>query len=214
MLFFDVHTHKTCSVEDVFSIVNKYPNSTNFSRPFSIGIHPWFAKQETLEEELLFVEHQIQNNNCLAVGECGLDKRSLTNFEFQKAVFIKQILLSEKYQKPLMIHCVKAHQEIIEIKKELKPIQTWLFHGFNKNSQIAKSLLKNRIILSIGPVIIKNTKLQEVFLELPLSSILLETDDTEIEIREVYQKASEIKKKRIEELQQVLHQNFKDIFIK
>jgi TatD DNase family protein len=136
------------------------------------------------------------------------------DFELQKEVFKKQIQLSEKYKKPLIIHCVKAHQEIIEIKKEVNPEQVWILHGFNKKKQLAESLLKNGIILSFGSAIIENKKLQEVFLELPISSILLETDDSELEIQEIYQKASEIKNSSLTDLQAAIYQNFKRIFIK
>ncbi|PQJ71754.1 TatD family hydrolase [Polaribacter butkevichii] len=208
MLFLDVHTHKIYSNENVFSIVNTYPNSTSFSQPFSIGIHPWFINQETLKEELLFVEHQLQKDNCFAVGECGLDKLSKTDLDIQKDVFKKQVALSEKYQKPIIIHCVRAHQEIIAIKKEVNPKQVWILHGFHKSKQLAENCIKNGLMLSFGAAFIKNKKLQETFLALPLSSIVLETDDNEIDISEIYKKASEIKNISVENLQQKITQNF------
>ena len=214
MFFFDVHTHKRSVSKNVFSIENKYPNATDFTKPFSIGIHPWFIKSENLEKELLYIEKQLNSENCFALGECGLDKNTATDFELQKEVFKKQVELSEKYQKPLIIHCVKAHQEIIEIKKELKPKQIWIFHGFNKKYQVAESLLKNGIILSFGTAIIKNKKLQEIISNIDISSILLETDDSDNDIKEVYQKVSELKKITVEELQQKIKQNFKSIFKK
>lgn len=188
MTFFDVHTHTISSDEKVFSILNRYPNSTDFSQPFSIGIHPWFINTENLENELVVVEEKLQLQNCYAIGECGLDKVVKTDFELQKTVFKQQIILSEKYKKPLIIHCVKAFQEIIELRKELKPKQIWILHGFNKNGQVAHSLLKNGFILSIGSAIINNKKLQEVILHISLDYILLETDDSEFDIQEVYQK--------------------------
>ncbi|WP_339659825.1 TatD family hydrolase [uncultured Polaribacter sp.] len=212
MDFMDVHTHAFSSDKKVFSIVNTYPNSVNFSQPFSIGLHPWFINSDKIEEEILLLESKLQDKNCVALGECGLDTLIAVDFELQKAVFKKQILVSEKYKKPLIIHCVKAYQEIIEIKKEMKPHQTWVLHGFNKNKQVAESFIKNGILLSFGAAIIKSEKLQEVFLEIPISSILLETDDSELEIQEIYQKASEIKNIHLKDLQEEIHQNFKRIF--
>jgi TatD DNase family protein len=212
MDFIDIHTHKKYLVDYVFSIENKYPKSTGFSSPFSIGIHPWYIKQNNIENELLIIEEKLQYQNCYAIGECGLDKLTATDFEHQKTVFRKQIQLSEEYRKPLMIHCVKAYQEIIEIKKELKPKQHWILHGFNKNKQVAKSLLKNEITLSFGSTIINNKKLQEVILEIPLENILLETDDSEINIQEVYQKIAYLKNIEVEELQKKIKLNFNRIF--
>ncbi|MCG1036214.1 TatD family hydrolase [Polaribacter sargassicola] len=213
MVFIDVHTHAFSERKKVFSIVNTYPDSKDFSKPFSIGIHPWFIKKEQLGNQLSILEDKLQSKNCFALGECGLDKLTDVNFELQKEVLIKQIQLSEKYQKPLIIHCVKAHQEIIALKKEMKPKQVWILHGFNKSIQLAESCVKNGILLSFGAAIIANKKLQETFLELPLASILLETDDNEVAIEEVYKKAASIRKINIDELQQEIKQNFNTIFI-
>lgn len=212
--FLDVHTHTFSSDEKVFSIVNCYPNSKNFTKPFSIGMHPWFINIDRIVEDLAIVEQKLQHKNCFALGECGLDKLIDVDFQLQKEVFKKQILLSEKYQKPLIIHCVKAHQEIIEIRKEVKPRQTWILHGFNKNKQLAESFIKNGIILSFGAAIINNKKAQEVFAELPIASILLETDESEFDIQEIYQKASELKNSSLKQLQSEIYQNFKRVFIK
>jgi len=212
--FIDIHTHQQNRAENVFTIQNKYPTSVDFSKPFSIGIHPWFIKKESLQNELLLIEEKLQDKNCFAPGECGLDKISETDLTLQKIVFKKQLELSEKYKKPLLIHCVKAYQELIEIKKEMKPTQTWVLHGFHKNSQVAESLLKNGVILSFGAGIINRKKLQEVVFNIPISSILLETDTAEISIEKVYQKMAAIKNISLEELKSEIKQNFKSIFKK
>ncbi|ARV07398.1 hypothetical protein BTO04_12175 [Polaribacter sp. SA4-10] len=214
MYYFDIHTHSVSLDENVFSILNKYPNSSDFSNPFSIGIHPWFIQKATLEKELLIVEEKLELKNCFALGECGLDKMIEVDFNLQVVVFKKQVVLSEKYQKPLIIHCVRAIQEIIQLKKELQPKQKWIFHGFNKNLQVAEDVLKNGFVLSFGAAIIKNKKLQEVISEIPLDVVLLETDDSKITIKEVYQKLSEIKKIEVEALLKKIHQNFNKIFIR
>ncbi|MFQ3305259.1 MAG: TatD DNase family protein [Polaribacter sp.] len=214
MVFFDVHTHKKTSLENVFSIVNTYPNSIDFTLPFSIGMHPWFINEYQIEEDLLIIEKKLQEKNCFALGECGLDKFIATDFELQKLVFKKQIILSENYQKPLIIHCVKAFQEVIAFKKECNPRQIWVLHGFYKNLQVAKSLLKNGFMLSFGAEIINNKKLQEVVSEIPLASILLETDAAATEITAVYEKVADIKNIEVVMLQQQIKQNFKNIFKK
>jgi TatD DNase family protein len=212
MLFFDVHTHSSSTNKNVFSILNKYPSSLKFTQPFSIGIHPWFMNTENIESELLLIEEKVISKNCFAIGECGLDKLIAIDFELQLEIFRKQVQLSEKHRKPLIIHCVKAHQDIIRVKKELKPKQTWILHGFHKNIQIAESLLLNGIILSFGKAILQNIKLQEVVLKISLENILLETDDSEIEIQKMYQKVAEIKKIEVEKLQEVIENDFKRIF--
>ena len=66
--------------------------------------------------------------------------------------------------------------------------------------------------MSFGTAIIKSEKLQEVVSKVDISSILLETDDVDIDIKEVYQKLSELKKITVEELQQKIKQNFINLF--
>lgn len=214
MDFIDIHTHKKQLSENVFSVANKYPVSLDFTSPFSIGIHPWFINKNKIEAELLILAKKLQHKNCVALGECGLDKVIKTDFELQKTVFKKQIQLSEKYQKPLIIHCVKAYQDIVELKKELKPTQVWLVHGFNKNWQVAQSLLKNGILLSFGTAIINHKKLQEVVAKVPLEKLFLETDDKDDAIVEVYVKVAKLKGVPLEILQQKIQENFKQLFLK
>jgi len=214
MQFIDVHTHKEIIDTSVVAIKNKYPNNIRFEQPFSIGIHPWFIKKECVKKELLLIENQLQNEQCFALGECGLDTICATDFQLQKNVFKTQIRLSEKHQKPLLIHCVKAFQEIIALKKELKPLQTWILHGFNKNKQTAESLLKNGFLLSFGNSLLYKESLQEIIFNLPINKFFLETDDTSVTIQEIYLKVAEIKKIKTIDLQEKIYTNFNIIFKK
>ena len=214
MLFFDVHTHFNALQKFFFSIVNTYPDTVDFWMPFSIGIHPWFINVETLAQELLIVEEKSQETTCYALGECGLDTVCQVDLDLQKEVFKKHIQLSEKYNKPIIIHCVKALDEIIAFRKELKPQQVWLLHGFNSSLQVAQSLFKNGIYMSIGAAILQNKKLQEVVHAMPVSAILLETDNSEISIIEIYKKVAVVRGIPLEILQQQIKQNFNTIFKK
>lgn len=214
MSFIDIHTHNFSNQNAVFEIENCYPNATEFTNSFSIGIHPWYIKKEKTEEELSFIDKQLQLKNCYAVGECGLDKLTETNFEYQINIFKQQVALSEKHQKPLIIHCVKSFQEIIQLKKELTPKQPWIIHGFNKNKQVALSLIKNGHFLSFGNQLLTSDKLQDSFLETPLNKIFFETDASDINIKDIYQKAAIIKGINLEKLKEIIHQNFNSIFIK
>jgi len=208
----DIHTHTSSTRKDVFSIENKYPNSTDFSTPFSIGIHPWYISENSLQNDLKIVEEQLSSQNCYAVGECGLDRITETDFSLQLEIFKQQIQLSEKYSKPLIIHCVKAFQEIIQLKKEIKPKQPWIVHGFNKNHQIALDLTQHQICISFGETLLKNERLQETFSKLPLNFLFLETDTSEEYIENIYNIASELRKIEKQEFINTVKQNFRRIF--
>ncbi|MBG7613510.1 TatD family hydrolase [Polaribacter sp. BAL334] len=213
-LFLDIHTHSTSSSHQVFAIQNKYPSSDELSTPFSVGIHPWFLKKETFEIELFLLEEKLQHENCYAIGECGLDKAIDVDFDFQKEVFIQQIHLSEKYQKPMILHCVRAFQEIIELKKQFSPKQTWILHGFQKSKQLAESFLFNGIFLSFGEAVLSKSDLQNVILDFPLEYLLIETDNSEVSIALIYQKIAAIKNIEIEVLKEKIQANFNTIFKK
>lgn len=207
---FNIHTHKSTNQENVLEIVNQYPNEFDDTVSyFSIGIHPWYIDVDKTNEFLQIIEEKLQHQNCLALGECGLDKRIETPLEIQAEVFEKQLYLAEKYQKPVILHCVSAYQEVIEIKKRLKITVPMVIHGFSKNWQVAKSLLDNGFYLSFGKYLLRNPELASVFEQVPNNRFFLETDTIEESITDVYNKAAFIKKMDVE---QIISDNFKLVF--
>ncbi|WP_435261704.1 TatD family hydrolase [Tenacibaculum sp. nBUS_03] len=214
MNFIDIHTHSPQQFPKTLSIINTYPNnSTPENSPFSVGIHPWHISKGNLELDFKNVEKKIKVKNCLAIGECGLDKLSSTSYDLQISVFKKHVLLSEKYNKPLIIHCVKAFNDIIHLKKAYKTKQQWIIHGFNKNKQIATDLIKNNINISIGASILKNNKLQNTIKGIPEEYIFLETDDSNESIKNIYNKFAELKEKDLTLVKQRITENFNRTFI-
>ncbi|MEA9412493.1 TatD family hydrolase [Flavobacterium sp. PL02] len=215
MQFFNFHTHKSANHPDVLDLVNQYPNEFDETIPFySIGIHPWYIIEERIEAELEIIDKKLATANCLAVGECGLDKRTEVSFELQKSVFEKQLLLAEKHQKPVVIHCVAAFQEVIALKKKLGITVPMIIHGFSKNQQVAKQLLDNGFYISFGKYLIKNPDLEAVFKNIPNNRFFLETDTIEETIEIVYALAAKYKNITIEELQQLISSNFATVFNK
>jgi TatD DNase family protein len=213
MNFFNLHTHKFTNQVHVLELVNQYPQEFDESIPFySIGIHPWYIVEERLESDLQIIENKLQASNCLALGECGLDKRIAIPLELQQEVFEKQLLLAEKYKKPIVIHCVAAFQEVIAIKKRLKITVPMIIHGFSKNKQVAKELIDNGFYISFGKYLLRNPELETVFQNIPNDRFFLETDTVEEGIEEVYALAAKYKNWSIEELEQQIKSNFAAVF--
>lgn len=214
MQFFNLHTHKYTNQPDVLELVNQYPQEFDTEIPFySIGIHPWYIDEKRLEKDLEIIEIKLQEKNCLALGECGLDKRIEIQFDLQQSVFEKQLILAEKYQKPVVIHCVAAFQEVIEIKKRLKIKVPMLIHGFSKNEQVAKQLIDAGFYISFGKYLLRNPELESVFKSIPNDRFFLETDTIEEGIREVYTLAAKYKELELIELQEIINRNFKKVFL-
>ena len=185
-MYIDIHTHTpTSSKENHLSIYNLQPLSPDIEQYqglFSAGIHPWYipnSPSETIEA----LKALSKKRNMVAIGECGLDKLCQTPFELQKEIFKAQIAISEESKKPLIIHCVKSYNEIVEIKKEAKPTQTWIIHGFRGKPEIATMLIKAGIVLSIGEKFNPET-----LKSIPIDKILIESDESTIPIEEIYKK--------------------------
>lgn len=214
-MLYNLHTHKFSNHPGCLELVNQYPQEFDASIPFySIGIHPWYIVEDRMEADLAIIEDKIQTANCLAVGECGLDKRIEIPFSLQEQVFRKQLALAEKYQKPVVIHCVASFQELIAIKNDLKITVPMIIHGFSKNEQLAKQLVDNGFYLSFGKYLLRNPELESVFKNIPDNRFFLETDTIEETIEEVYALASRYKTKNPEDLQEIVKQNFENVFKK
>lgn len=215
MQFLNFHTHKSANRPDVLDMVNQYPDEFDESIAYySIGIHPWYIVEERIEADLEIINQKLATENCLAIGECGLDKRTVVPFELQVAVFERQLLLAQEHQKPVVIHCVAAFQEVIAIKKKLNITVPMVIHGFSKNEQVAKQLLDNGFYISFGKYLVKNPNLESVFRSIPDNCFFLETDTIEETIESVYDLAAKYKNITIDELQQLIWRNFKIVFNK
>ncbi|KFF04701.1 TatD family hydrolase [Flavobacterium reichenbachii] len=215
MDFFNFHTHYFTNQPDVLELVNQYPDKFDDSVPFySIGIHPWYIEKSRLDSDLKIIEEKLSRENCLAIGECGLDKRIEVPLELQITVFEKQLALAEKFKKPVVIHCVAAFQEITAVKKKMKISVPMIIHGFSKNKQLAEQLIKEGFYLSFGKYLIKNPDLKSVFQDIPNDRFFLETDTMEEKISEVYDKALEYKNINMKELQSIISSNYQTVFKK
>lgn len=213
MQYFNLHTHKITNQDAVLELVNQYPWEFDATIPqYSIGIHPWFIDESRLESDLKTIEAKLQLKECLVLGECGLDKRIKIPLEVQITVFEQQIILAEKYQKPLVLHLVAAFDELIAIKKRMKISVPIIIHGFSKNEQVAKQLIDNGFYISFGKYLLRNPELETVFQSIPNDKFFLETDTIEETLEEVYTLAAKYKNITIEDLIEMVNSNFKTVF--
>ena len=213
MQFFNLHTHKFSNNPTTLELVNQYPWEFDAAIPnYSIGIHPWYINESRLESDLKIIEEKLQLKQCLALGECGLDKRIEIPMATQIAVFEKQIALAEKFQKPLVLHLVAAFDELIAIKNRLQISVPIIIHGFSKNQQVAKQLIDNGLYLSFGKYLLRNPELESVFQSIPNDRFFLETDTIEETLEEVYILAAKYKNIPIEDLKEIVNSNFNSVF--
>ena len=211
--FVNLHTHKFSNLSDVIEVVNQYPWEFDAHIPnYSIGIHPWYIDENRLENDLETIKEKLQKAECLALGECGLDKRIEIPLDLQISVFKKQLELVKQTNKPIILHCVAAFDEVIAIKNEMQIKNPMLIHGFSKNEQVAKLLLKNGFYLSFGKYLLRNPELEKVLTFTPENRLFLETDTLDEAIYQVYEKAAVVKGISVDEMKTIVISNFSKVF--
>lgn len=214
MKLIDFHTHNTQEHDDVISIVNQYPKEfASKYRLTSVGIHPWFIDTETLGEDLAKLEQLIKDRKCVAIGECGLDKKTETPFRIQRLAFKKQLELAEKYNLPVIIHCVSAFAQVIADKNRIVSESVPLIiHGFSKKVEMANQLIDHGFYLSFGSNLLKSKTLQNSFTNVRLDKIFLETGSHDESIQEIYEFAANLLNISLEDLKKQITANFNSVF--
>ena len=130
-----------------------------------------------------------------------------------KVSFERQIELSETLQKPMILHDVKSHNEIITLRKKHKAQQPWILHGFSGTEQDVKQLIGQGIYLSVGESLLHSErKIHNSFKFIDLNYLFLETDMAKIGIESVYEAAAKLREMDIVLLQKQIFANFARLF--
>ena len=215
--YIDIHTHSLNLDDETITIRNISPgleiaafSGRNF---FSSGLHPWHLK---LPEEnnilLASVQAAAEINHVIFIGETGLDKRCSTDFEEQKRIFEAQIIIAEENSKPMIIHCIRAYNELLEIHKKMNPRMTWIFHAYNGSLEMTRKLAAENFMFSFGEYLfLRGAKAVESFKYLPLNKIFFETDENRDNVKQMYIHGSILKKTPVEELKKATWDNFNRI---
>jgi TatD DNase family protein len=215
--FLDFHAHQRIPAEKEIVIQSLFLQNdliTNISDKifFTAGLHPWHADQLSTEELKTRLEQFINSKSIIAVGEAGLDKLKGPDLDVQIEVFKQHIEIAEKYSLPLIIHSVKAHNEILKLKIESKSKVPWVIHHFNGGKQIASDFIKQGFYLSVSKHINnEKSRINHYFGELPIEKIFLETDDFNIDIKYLYEYAARKFNMSIEDFKKQLIKNLKSL---
>ena len=214
--FVNIHTHTSKPEANLIQIVNLDLETLCPEHGYySCGIHPWALDKADFQIEKAFalLEERLQLPNVLALGEAGLDKMHKDNFEKQITVFERQIELSETLQKPMVLHDVKSHNEILALRKKHKAKQPWILHGFNGTEQDIRQLTSQGLYLSVGESLLHSErKIYNSFKFIDLDFLFLETDMSTTGIETIYEEAAKLLDIDITALQRRLFANFARLF--
>jgi TatD DNase family protein len=215
-LLFDAHTHHPQRCPGLTCVANlRYPQFPDGRADiFSAGLHPWFLEEHSTAAAEAWLQAVGVHPAVRAIGEAGLDKAAQTPWPLQLKAFQFCIELSETLHKPLIIHCVRAFDDLLALKKQYRPRQTWVLHGFRKNAATAQQLLSAGCWLSFGTALLLPAGAPEPALRAAAPGcFLLETDDAaDADLGALYAHTAQLLHLPPEALERQLETNFKHIF--
>ncbi|MDR0666228.1 MAG: TatD family hydrolase [Campylobacteraceae bacterium] len=217
---------------DIFDLPKAKRISYKYDNIFyAAGVHPYHHKD--YNESVL--EEYLKDERCIAVGECGLDyfrlpkdeDKKTEEKEAQKEVFIAQIKLAVKFNKPLIVHVRESNQDSFDILNEyaLSAGVTGVLHCYNA-SELLLGLQENFYFAVGGVLTFQNAKnLSDILPKIPKERLLFETDAPYLTphphrggrnepsyTKYVVEKASSILNINTEDLSKVSSENAKRIF--
>ncbi|WP_343188944.1 TatD family hydrolase [Buchnera aphidicola (Chaitoregma tattakana)] len=195
---------------------------------YSCGIHPFYYEKNIRSNQII---KRLKDTKVIAVGETGLDysHKNIISKQKQEKLFIQQIKISKKVEKPLIIHTRNSIQDVIKILKNFKIDESKvIIHSFNEtNIEIVKKIIELNFYFSIsGIVTFKNAKnLRKIIEYLPLNRILIETDspylspepnrgkvNTPSNLYYIIKCIAKIKKIDLLEISKIMIKNFQKLF--
>lgn len=215
--YIDIHTHNRNSKNETVGIENIFIQDVEnikieINKGYSIGLHPWHIT-EKFSNLIKKLKETAKLEQVIAIGEIGLDRKITTPIGIQKDIFIQQASIAVDQNKPIIIHCVRAYSDLLEIIKSANYKVPFVIHGFSSNLQTAIQLINHGSYLSFGRNMFSdNQKLSDVLRNIPIDKVFLETDESDYTISDIYKKAEDILAIDEVELINKIKNNFKKCF--
>ena len=210
----DIHTHRRLPSTPGTAIINYtdagfFMDVSSFRKGefYSVGLHPWDLTKKDIADQFIWLNHWLESDQVVALGEAGLDKFASASMNLQMTVFEKEIELSEQRQLPLIIHCVRAVDELLFLKKKYNPVQPWIWHGFRGKIELMNQLLRHGFYFSFGEFYH-----EEAMAAVPGERLFLETDEGEKTMEELLVRAADIRSVTTQQLQRTIQENIQNVF--
>lgn len=174
----DVHTHDLTAPAP--SIISVEPGAEFIpGKRYSVGIHP-YTLGSGVAPDAERLRADAARPEVVAIGETGIDRLKGGSIERQLELLRVHIDISEQLGKPLIMHVVKGFPEVIALRKEMKPRQRWIVHGFRGKPELARELLRHGFDLSLGERF--NSRAAAM---IPADRLWVETDTSPLSIAEI-----------------------------
>jgi TatD DNase family protein len=209
----DIHSHLPAAAPGSLTLLCVDPAKASRPAPpgtsFCCGIHPWTASATDVPERFLAIRDLVDKKRLAAIGETGFDRiRREVPMEAQLASFRLHADLAERAVLPLVLHCVRANSDILAEHSRRRPKSAWIIHGCSASGEELAKLLSRGIVVSMGPRELFRPGARENLHRIPSELLFLETDDSGIDIGEVYRLAAETLDCPVESLARRIHDNW------
>jgi TatD DNase family protein len=211
-IFINIHGHRQANNIQEWVMMNLFARDfppEDIERGFySVGFHPYNVGKVDEEDTLERVKKATRHPRVFAVGEIGLDKSIEAPMEDQMRIFEKQVKIAESANLPVVLHIVRAFNEIIEFSRANKPQVPMIVHGYNGSPEMVEDLVKAGFLISFGEAIAgEHSKVVEALQKVPVDKLFLETDEGHLDIREIYHFAAEVKGVTVDQLRVRIYEN-------
>jgi len=215
--YIDIHNHGSSQVPGIFTVENLIAGEGKTPVPltgivYTAGIHPWQLSRENFSSQLQFVRSMAGYSNVIAVGEAGFDRLKGAPAELQEAAFEEQVKIAREHSKPVFIHCVRAWDELLSVRKRLGENEPWIVHGFRGKKELAYQLISKNMFISFWFDFIIRPESSELIGSLPVERIFLETDGSGEDIRLIYNKVAADLRITVDDLKDQIFENYKRNF--
>ena len=184
----DIHTHRE---GQPYSIFQAGKPTMAEGVPVSMGIHPWDVDSNWATDFEKIKREAAQNPCVLALGEAGFDRLKGPEIQLQKDAFYAHATVAAELGIPLILHCVKSHDLLLEYLKSAKNPPCIIWHGWNQKPELARQLLPFPVFFSFGKHILHPSSNAVKWLSAcPIDRVFFESDDSELKIESIYQAAS------------------------
>ena len=193
----------------------------------TVGVHPHDASK--LNPEMLAeLERLASEKAVVAIGEIGLDLyRNLSPPAVQEKVFVEQLELARRLDKPVVIHDRDAHTRVLSLLRQVGKDWQGVLHCFSGDEEMARQAMSMGFLISLaGPLTFENAhRPQAVARLVPLERLLIETDcpylapepyrgkrNEPAYVRQVAVRLAELKNTGLEHVAQVTTENAVRLF--
>ncbi len=186
--------------------------------PFEVipafGLHPWYADESNGRWKDELSEYLKEFPESL-IGECGFDALKSRDKDLEEEVFKTQLELAFEYNRPLLLHMVKADLFLEHYWGRLP--EKSVFHSFSGQDELLKKILKFEHYISVNKCFFKKKNAQSILEKTPLEKLFLETDapyQSNIEdLGYVLRQVAEIKDEKAEKLGEKIYVNTMRVLI-